>query len=132
MSALQVHNALFTDAQLQQRVGRFLVSRAEFPSGSLRVVVRRGVAHLSGQLSQTQQIAQLETACRRVAGVLGVDVSQLTIVSRAIVRRPRGPVGPRRAALRRILPRRFAPALERAWAMHRGQSAFPLPAQVNQ
>ena len=70
MSALHVHNALLSDLSGEScyASAAFLVSRAELPSGSLRVVVRRAAAHLSGQVAQSQQIAQLETARRRVAG----------------------------------------------------------------
>jgi len=79
MVTLQLHNPLFSDAVLQRRLFGFLTIHNLCIRAAWNLSVRDSVVYLRGRVSDTRSLARLEASCRRVAGVIGVDSSAVSI-----------------------------------------------------
>ena len=88
MSFQQLHNALFSDAQLRRRLIGFLAGQKLWNSDTLDVSVVAGIVYLSGSIADQPALDRLEQAVRRVAGVLGADTSALRVAAASKARNP--------------------------------------------
>ncbi len=69
---LQSEKAAVDDATLTSRVESEIFRQSGVPKGRVNVNVERGVVVLRGELTRSDEINALETAARRVPGVLAV------------------------------------------------------------